>query len=731
MLISSYAFASINILSNTYQTQLSSSGGNPFISTPQFSDTYDYTSSFTHDSLTHPKTCDLNEDGIKELLLLDTASNSLNVLDGYGNVLNERTTYNFPTGVNVLDFVCVTDTLQTYNKILAVSTSSTSMKISEYELTTSTQLTEQTNYVTETIITGDDLTPTTEMDCTTYTSTGKSYYVCGFGVNDSDLTSVFVTNNPNGVGGFGSATKYLAVKIHDGTTSNREKIIPTASVKPYTSSDGVEDSDLISVKSNIYLNNLGTLFFYKQQDDNKLSTFSFSTCNVPLLTSTGYCYATRTNVQAFSSGIFRAFKFGKISFGGDTYVCDSVGHTSFPDDIYGVCYDESMTNVLSVELDVGACSSARAYYSEGFGIDVNGDFKDEACLSMYNYCYNSGTGLYASGSINRCYDLDNGDALVLNSGVTGQLRFIASGFDNNNPYFFQYNPADQKIYRTYYNNVTTETTLSVSGGYRYIIDDISDDGVGELIGVSSTGTSAGFVEGITPSTITLYSPYVHDYYDPACVDTNITFKMTDCRSTSQCTYISDYTNPLEREKICTTCAGTINETCSDWSYGTPNIVCNFNTTGVKEVEFDLYTDLNEGEVASTFAINITIASSSCDLEDDFIEAGYPSGVPTEPSVNETTGDSTTDGEIEDVDDLLNTFGFGSSLWKIIFGIAIIFGVTFYAFNETKSFGMAIIGFVGSLILTTYLGLIPIWIIILIGFLVVGILAGTKIFGSNG
>ena len=256
--------------------------------------------------------------------------------------------------------------------------------------------------------------------------------------------------------------------------------------------------------------------------------------------------------------------------------------------------------------------------------------------------------------------------------------------------------------------------------------DSSMDYVGqELNSLSLYTNSLGGVP--TSSTISLNTNLddsgFYNYYSTVCKDTITTFKALECVSgsfDSTCTYIN--TDTEENERIYTTCGG-LGEVNGTYDGLNPSVSCNFSQTGNYNVNLyvqDLATSSYYG-VYDTISITVVDGTSGvdCNVASEFI---------TNPS---SQTDTSTPSTVDTAEDFFNIFSYGSSTMKFVFGLIIILGLCVMAYGTFRSVLMTVIFGIAGLILSTILGLIPLWVIVGMGLLMALPLLLKMAFGTNG
>jgi hypothetical protein len=113
---------------------------------------------------------------------------------------------------------------------------------------------------------------------------------------------------------------------------------------------------------------------------------------------------------------------------------------------------------------------------------------------------------------------------------------------------------------------------------------------------SATGAMRLYYHDALPlrQTVTLVneSRYASGYFgfDPiSCQDSPITIQATQCDDGEDtCTYTNTLSS--EKERVCTTCGGTVPLFCGNFSFASPKVLCEFGTVGDKEMQVYIETE---------------------------------------------------------------------------------------------------------------------------------------------
>jgi hypothetical protein len=280
-------------------------------------------------------------------------------------------------------------------------------------------------------------------------------------------------------------------------------------------------------------------------------------------------------------------------------------------------------------------------------------------------------------------------------------------------------------------------TFTANADVNYVLADITGDYDTEIIEYKSGLLNVKFADDIIyPVSLTIGNATggYANYYNPLCLGTNnITYKAKECLEEpyTNCNYFND--NEGERERISTNCGIVGAEiVAGDYSYTNPSFLCNYSTAGTYSTFLYLQTESNplDFSVKNTQAINLVVVNGSkginCDINyvaDPFFNGTAPGNItinttPT-PTPTPTANPDAIGGGIDNFFDMLTGGANSSKSFKLMIGILIILGcvigVSFYVTN----FAVIMIVGVLSLVFTTAIGLIPLYILILCIILMIG------------
>lgn len=269
----------------------------------------------------------------------------------------------------------------------------------------------------------------------------------------------------------------------------------------------------------------------------------------------------------------------------------------------------------------------------------------------------------------------------------------------------------------------------------FALADLDGDQESEVIVVNDNSVIVAYRDSLNYTSGTLYSPYIYDYYSQdQCIDgVNVTYKMKECIGDSlKCTY--NLNTETGYEKLCSSCGGTQTYDCGFLSFTNPSITCYNLTAGTLNVTFDLYayefdnTSTKIGTVSKL--LDYSTDNSTCNPNEWYVPLPTQGGEDAEDILgNETTSSTTSDYSTPE--GLLAGGNLGT-LWKLVFGICIIIGITVTVAQYQRNMSPFVIGLVAVLatILVTALGLIPVYILILIiAISIILIIMGKMLGGS--
>lgn len=349
-------------------------------------------------------------------------------------------------------------------------------------------------------------------------------------------------------------------------------------------------------------------------------------------------------------------------------------------------------------------------------------YRRQICMN-YLGNYNGGATVY-NGL--KCIDTVNNSIIFSSAGgydfAWAKKNWFAADFTGD---YLDDFVSDSGIYDLK-NNVTLAFSGS-TGGY-VIAGDFNYDGfydVGSSSSSSSYFNSADIINFGAPTTnSTNYVYYVGNlgksFVNPICTGQSINFYGYECGfGFPTCNYIS-YVGRTER--LVSNCGGIVNNHEGNLSLGTPFVNCVFNNAGNYLVAVyiqDQYhlTDYSQVQYSSVQVVNGTF--------------GVNCGTIAPPSqiLGSNTTTPTTSTEESSFINLLT--GGNSSFVKGILVLVLLLGLTLFLATKgvTNPYVIGMINVV-ALILCATLGLISWGIIMLIGFLIVGLVAVAWLFGGG-
>lgn len=259
---------------------------------------------------------------------------------------------------------------------------------------------------------------------------------------------------------------------------------------------------------------------------------------------------------------------------------------------------------------------------------------------------------------------------------------------------------------------------------RYVVyDDMNNDYQTETITwdyITGIGniyrhTPLALVQTITLANSSVYASGYFGFDTQTCAFENVTFRAVECSdgNTNSCTYYS--TNELSKERLCTTCGGSIPETCGVYSYASPSFTCVIGSTGVKTI--DLYLESNLQEGLKQGLASFTVESSSaltCNADiltepADFTDPDAPVVPPEEPDTEKSDLEIYYDDWLQTLDDSV------PKPIQLIASLVIISAFAIFMHRETN--GNNYLTIVGSLMgagISVALGLLAIELVLIIG-----------------
>lgn len=242
-----------------------------------------------------------------------------------------------------------------------------------------------------------------------------------------------------------------------------------------------------------------------------------------------------------------------------------------------------------------------------------------------------------------CVDTESQDTYSING------DYIVNGVGkikgDDIPYLLLFDGTNVKAYNIHGNVTYTLTNLKQQAGITYL-SDMDNDGNQEIIQISEGSVTIDYIANIEPQPFNYDDSLLYDglygFYNPAEVNTTQTIKAGECDYdlNNACSYTLNDTNTFNREKLCTTCGGTVTEKCGGWSYSEPSVTCEFNTTGTKTVNVDLYSEKTPDTKLGTLTINDWVINADTNNESNLVS-------PSDPDIETPTDDGDTKTGDED------------------------------------------------------------------------------------
>lgn len=290
---------------------------------------------------------------------------------------------------------------------------------------------------------------------------------------------------------------------------------------------------------------------------------------------------------------------------------------------------------------------------------------------------------------------------------------------------------------------STTSGYTTSSGVNYVIADISGDYDSEIIEWKAGYTGIKFKNALNiPSALSISGQAnggYSGYYSPVCTNTTITFQAKECLAEpySNCNYFNSVEN--ERERIASSCGGlyaTIQN--GSYSYVNPSLDCYFNSTGNYAINLYLQQESKPTDygVKNPSTINISVINglAGVDCNINYIENPTFNGTtPTDETTDEVTlpdgfidqtGDTANLGVIFDV--LLG----GNAMLRIFIAMCLIIAVMLLVASYTHNGFVITLSAVLMTILTTAIGLLPIYILILVILFAILIIIYNKFFSQS-
>lgn len=675
-----------------------------------------------------PDICDIDGDGIKELLFWSNSSYQIITYDGNNENLVYDETINIGSGLVIDDIVCLKadNTGYSNREILIAYHSGVQSFIKSFEYN-SGSLSETHTYLAETGT--ENLRPLYPLECREYYNSFYflNMWTCAYVPITYDFSAVEINSMNNPAIVLGSSRDFINYKMTDGG------VIKTAYRQPFNMR-----SPRIDFTSNItYFENNINRFLISDEFSNTYYLaylngsdkyyYSFSdTCGSGLGYVGDICTTTYTNRVTMNTDVFDHFGITPVLMSGINGFCDlkqDKSGTNFL--IRTQCYDDTLTSVGSTNIaSLGTSSLQDSLFraNKGITLDFNNDGNDEICLYGYGASAGSPTG-----------------ATECITGITGTSYLSLGSYDiplHSVNYYDGFNYYEALLYSdasagniklVYEDNTSTMQYLEIDdisnmksgSSYRIMVEDISGDGKVEYIEQRATSTGVYFTKEPSPSTITTYGSVIFGYYDPACYGNVTTFEMQECKGTLDCTYTTNNADDTEQEKLCTDCGGTETYHCGAYSYTNPKVTCSNLNVGANSVDFDLYTDKADARALIINGVNLTINTGvdgvDCNNINDFVDVVTLGGVPADDDDDGSAiGEGASNNAVAHFFDLLTG---QNKFLKAIIGIIITIAlIVLSSMNGLKDpFGLTLVLLLG-IVLSTFMGLFPIIALVLLGVL---------------
>jgi len=256
-----------------------------------------------------------------------------------------------------------------------------------------------------------------------------------------------------------------------------------------------------------------------------------------------------------------------------------------------------------------------------------------------------------------------------------------------------------------------------------IFEDFDNDGSLDILFSDSSGTRLISSAIFTNAVPNIYNNLSRGGYgsnlgfdSPICLNNTITFTAQECGGTvTSCNYDNDVAT--DKELISTNCgqeadgsvsvSHTTNKVDGTLSTAQPSYSCFYNKTGTFNVRLYLEDDKNAGDLTQynteVIVVNVIdgVPGLTCNI-------GVPAGVGSE--VDEGTDPTGID---DSIDSTLGIFFGTSQKLKLIVSMGLFIGIMASVASQTKNgFVLASSG-LATLIMLTFLGLIPAYIMILL------------------
>jgi hypothetical protein len=530
--------------------------------------------------------------------------------------------------------------------------------------------------------------------------------ICAF--SDGDSVS-FLDRTLQTTGGKRALFPMMTTCVNSNAAPCQNEVLPdskTITTVPYTGYVGSGFALTISA---------GGTYYIHSYSDSLLRTFVYSS-------GTFSTYYTVSGYSTSFQPIRGAYRSADIDNDGDLETC-RYGRDSLSDERSMLfCMDTSGTNIIYSLTDTRVANDNRGIGLTFYDIDENGDLEivylkwgsttadSELIFGLTNpsYTYPAISGASVDSGT------PTGLAIVRNDELDGVFTILF-----NNDVVLLNHSNSSAITQTTYSNIGGLTT----GGFPFFVD-LNNDLATETVYYYAAGTGTIYRHSQLPTTTTItllndsvYGGGLFGFDSLSCVG-DIELKAIECTSglTSSCTY----TNSLgitSKERVCTTCGGTVPLKCGSYSYANPSVTC----TGVPAgsytfqayLETEAQPDFSQGVVS--FAIDV---STDLTCNQDILSQPATYVDPDDPTGGGGgTGGVDTRSELEVYyDDWLDTLD-ESVPAPIQLIASIVIMMMFAIYMHTQTNGNNYLTVIGSLFgagVSVALGLLAIELVLIIG-----------------
>ena len=383
-------------------------------------------------------------------------------------------------------------------------------------------------------------------------------------------------------------------------------------------------------------------------------------------------------------------------------------------------------------------------YNTGFAIgNIDGTGNLEVCAGAIR------TSLFQFTKI-KCFDIETGkirftwgtDGHKINNGMPSFPVMADMDSDGKDEIIFHESYFNLDINYTL-NNINIIVNPDESYDRHPALADINGDGLLDICETEATTTfcSLSTAENLPPTINESYNyggfTANYDYTSPICVNTTIIFEGLQGTDGN---YNNDF--DADQERIVTNC-GFHNEThesigtqyssylgYGDYSYINPSFSCYYNNTGTYRVR--LYLQDNQNTDDYNVYQNDIIIIRVIDGEEGVTCNDPPITLEDlESGTSATSQEDSTNDAIETTLGSLFGVGSGSDMLKMIIGLAIIIGIIVMTAQHgiTNGTALLIIGII-SMLMVTFIGLIPLAIFIIFSIITFFIFLLSKTLGTG-